>query len=884
MTSESADVSQQSKEFDFHHPYTPYDVQLQFMRVAHDVLSKGNGQVGILESPTGTGKSLSLICSALSWLRTYKKQQHEEAITAIKDGMKDEPDWMVDQMLKRKRGELFQRWQEREERLAKIRAKERELEDRGKKRRRIEEMGSRRGRKQGDEDAEFVLDEWDDDVAADDPLSAYSKETRALMESMGLLPGKKQEEETVEEDEIKIFYTSRTHSQLSQFISELRRPSFPSSVPDLTTASATQQSETVRHVPLSSRQRLCINPSVSRLGTLSAINDRCTELQQSKTKDKCPFVPNAENLSNTHKFRDATLATVPDIEDMFQLGKAMQVCPYYASRTAIPGAEIVTLPYPLLLQKSARDALGIKLEGNVVIIDEAHNIMDAVSSVYAAEIKLSELRKARQLLGIYVKRFGKKLKGENRVMVGQVARVVDALTEWMDGALKIKGEQGIVDPNLLLKAKGADQLNLFQLIKYVQQSKLAFKVESYASHLEQGEDAGSSGHKPASSPVLHTLVAFLTALTNLSTEGRVFHEKLPGPQPDIKLAYLLLSPTHAFSSIASSARAVILAGGTMSPFDDYKAHLFPVLPPEKITTLSCGHVIPPSNLCVWTLASTKPTPAGKPASVNDTFEFSFQRRSDKNMIRQFGLALLNVCTIVPDGVVVFFPSYGYLDQVIALWQAADPQSGQGASIWDRLQGKKALFRDAKGASSEDVLQQYTSAILGGGEQQNTKPAPTTTRGALLLSVVGGRMSEGINFSDRLGRCVVVVGLPYPNINSPEWKAKIGYIESATLERLITAENSSTLREDAVAQSKQAARDFYENACMRAVNQSIGRAIRHQKDYAAIVLVDRRFGTARIEGKLPGWIRGGMQPGSQEKGLHGLMGALGTFFRGKREQA
>jgi len=198
-----------------------------------------------------------------------------------------------------------------------------------------------------------------------------------------------------------------------------------------------QITEAVKHVPLSSRQRLCINPSVSRLGSLAAINDRCTELQQSKS-DKCPFVPNAENLSSTHRLRDTALATVPDIEDMFQLGKTLQVCPYYASRTAISGAEIVTLPYPLLLQKTARDALGIKLEGNVVIIDEAHNIMDAVSNVSAAEIKLGELVKARQSLGIYVKRFGKKLKGENRVMVAQVAKVVDALREWLVAALEAK--------------------------------------------------------------------------------------------------------------------------------------------------------------------------------------------------------------------------------------------------------------------------------------------------------------------------------------------------------------------------------------------------------------------------------------------------------------
>lgn len=38
----------------FHHPYTPYDVQLDFMRTVYDVLEKGDGQVGIFESPTGT--------------------------------------------------------------------------------------------------------------------------------------------------------------------------------------------------------------------------------------------------------------------------------------------------------------------------------------------------------------------------------------------------------------------------------------------------------------------------------------------------------------------------------------------------------------------------------------------------------------------------------------------------------------------------------------------------------------------------------------------------------------------------------------------------------------------------------------------------------------
>ena len=37
--------------------------------------------------------------------------------------------------------------------------------------------------------------------------------------------------------------------------------------------------------------------------------------------------------------------------------------------------------------------------------------------------------------------------------------------------------------------------------------------------------------------------------------------------------------------------------------------------------------------------------------------------------------------------------------------------------------------------------------------------------AILVCVIGGKLSEGINFSDELARTLVVLGLPYPSIKS-----------------------------------------------------------------------------------------------------------------------
>ena len=85
-TSVQQDEHPADKKIDFHHPYAPYTIQEEFMQTVYSILYNGNSgpdgnaSVGILESPTGTGKSLSLICASLTWLRDFKGRDRKSVV------------------------------------------------------------------------------------------------------------------------------------------------------------------------------------------------------------------------------------------------------------------------------------------------------------------------------------------------------------------------------------------------------------------------------------------------------------------------------------------------------------------------------------------------------------------------------------------------------------------------------------------------------------------------------------------------------------------------------------------------------------------------------------------------------------------------------------
>ena len=50
----------------------------------------------------------------------------------------------------------------------------------------------------------------------------------------------------------------------------------------------------------------------------------------------------------------------------------------------------------------------------------------------------------------------------------------------------------------------------------------------------------------------------------------------------------------------------------------------------------------------------------------------------------------------------------------------------------------------------------------------------SVKGGLLLAVCRGRASEGIDFSDNNARCVITLGIPYPNVQDEEVVFKRNY--------------------------------------------------------------------------------------------------------------
>ncbi|GFY75105.1 hypothetical protein TNIN_61721 [Trichonephila inaurata madagascariensis] len=808
-----------AEDISFPFPFKPYDVQESFMKNLYSVLQKG--EIGIFESPTGTGKSLSIICGALKWLKDYQAEQKKKLKRLISEEIDDnQDDW-------------FNSFLQKQEKNHKLLDAKEELKFLTEYEEKIKNLKNSKGNKKifGTKTDLFhakkmkVLDEHEEMNDPQDEHFMVDDESNH------------DEEEAIAEEKrhiLKIYYASRTHSQLAQFLGEIKRSPFKDQITVTT---------------LGSRSNFCINESITKLRNLSLINENCIDMQKKKSK-KCPYFKNLSDL------QDNVLTSVHDIEEIVQLGRELKSCPYYATRHVIPDAEIVLLPYNVLLHKPTRDAYGIKLKDNVLIIDEAHNLVEAVNNMYSAEISGILLEQTFWQVECYLKIYKTRLSRENLRFIKLLIQVSNAFIKFLK-QLPCKTSKMIsVSEFITLTETG--HVNMFELVKYTDSSLISQKVHGFtASRVAKGitpfQDRTTNDppskisntalflsqikerqsnkvvpnevkenkesnvqYKPSA---IFSFVEFLKTLTFPSADGRILVNKTSSMEQS-SLKFLHLNPSSHFKDIVQEARSIVLAGGTMQPVSEFTEQLF--LPAgvslQRMSLFSCGHVIPPENLLAIGLASG---PCGNP------LDFTFKNRMLPETIKELGSVLLNVSNVIRGGVVCFFPSYDYEEFIYTeLTKSKMLQS---------IAKKYKIFREPKLSGNVDrILSEYAKCISFACSSNQSQTAMT---GAILFSVVGGKMSEGINFSDNLGRCVVMVGLPYPNKFSVELQEKMTYLNQHMLPT----------------NGKSAGDIYYNNLCMKAVNQSIGRAIRHKNDYASIILLDYRYNNASVKELLPSWI-------------------------------
>jgi chromosome transmission fidelity protein 1 len=400
---------------------------------------------------------------------------------------------------------------------------------------------------------------------------------------------------------------------------------------------------------------------------------------------------------------------------------------------------------------------------------------------------------------------------------------------------------------------GLGNVNLFSLVRYFEESKILQKLHGYyeARVHEYNLKAGVSVEEELSDSavsVVQPFLSFLMCLTEAEGDGRIalYREEKTG---QAKLSYQLLNASAHFKEVVEEAHAVVLAGGTMQPMTDYIQQLMPGLPAKRLRTLSVGHVVPDENILPLTL-SRGPTGVA--------FDLRHGSRSSPALMEELARVVLNITSVVPDGVVLFLPSYSYEEELFQFWLAK--------GYIDKIEKKKKVLREPRESANTDaVLEEFAHHInnnyehgrAGETKAQESAPANRCT-GALLLSVVGGKLSEGINFSDGLGRCVIVAGLPFANAADPQLQERIKYITNLPAASALAALNGGD-ESKVVPVGNKAGQEFYQNMCMKAVNQCIGRAIRHVADYAAIILIDQRYQTEGVRGKIAAWIRKRLGP-------------------------
>lgn len=274
------------------------------------------------------------------------------------------------------------------------------------------------------------------------------------------------------------------------------------------------------------------------------------------------------------------------------------------------------------------------------------------------------------------------------------------------------------------------------------------------------------------------------------------------------ISYWCFSPGFGMRQIVElGVHSIILTSGTLSPLQPFITELG--IPIE--VQLENPHIVKPDQVCVGILSQG---PDGH--QLNS----SYNTRNDPKYISTLGRTIYNFSCLIPDGLLVFFPSYPIMKKCHDDWQST--------GLWSTITQKKPIYVESQSKDGfGHVMNEFYKKIQDPG-----------ARGAIFLAVCRGKVSEGLDFADANGRAVLITGLPYPPMMDPRVLLKQRYLDEMKLK------DKQTL----------SGQQWYQLEASRAVNQAVGRIIRHINDYGAIILCDCRFNNANFKQHLSAWLR------------------------------
>ncbi|CCF56554.1 hypothetical protein KAFR_0B02570 [Kazachstania africana CBS 2517] len=635
----------------------------------------------------------------------------------------------------------------------------------------------------------------------------------------------------------KIIYCSRTMSEIEKTLVELEN------LMDYRSRELGYVEE-FRGLGLTSRKNLCLHPVVSKERKGTVVDEKCRRLTNGVNKRKLQENPDAtdaelceyhENLYDM-EVENYLPKGVFSFEKLIKYAEEKTICPYFIVRRMISLCNIIVYSYHYLLDPKIAERVSNEVsKDSIVIFDEAHNIDNVCIESLSLDLTNDVLRRATKGANALEGRIEEVRKADSKKLQDEYDKLVQGLHA--DDILTVAEEPFVETPVLsqdLLKEaipgniRRAEHFISFlkRLIEYLKTRMKVLHVisetpKSFLQHLKQLTFIDRKPLRFCSerlSLLVRTLevteVEDFTALKDIATFATLIstyedgftliiepYEIENAAVPNPIMRFSCLDASIAIKPVFEKFSSVIITSGTISPLDMYPR----MLNFETILQKSYSMTLDKKSFLPMII-----TKGSDQVAISSRFEI----RNDPSIVRNYGSMLVEFAKITPDGMVVFFPSYLYMESIVSMWQTM--------GILDEVWKHKLILVETPDAQETSLaLETYRKACSNG-------------RGAILLSVARGKVSEGIDFDHHYGRTVLMIGIPFQYTESRILKARLEFLRE-----------NYQIREN----------DFLSFDAMRHAAQCLGRVLRGKDDYGVMVLADRRF--SRKKNQLPKWIAQGL---------------------------